>query len=177
MSSATTAGSAARSVTQQLLHAYEREYATTMKVLRAFPADQAELRPCATCKTARELAFVFAMERGLAQRVYNNAFATAMSGGGTPPAVPATWSEVIAAIETGQRQLLELLRSADDAALSEKVKFFTGPKTLGDYTRSEFLWFLIHDEIHHRGQFSIYLRMSGAKVPSIYGPSGDEPWT
>ena len=51
------------------------------------------------------------------------------------------------------------------------------PAGLDVYTRAEFLWFLIHDEIHHRGQFSIYLRMSGAKVPSIYGPSGDEPWT
>ena len=165
------------SPTQQLIHAFEREHATTMKVLRAFPADQAEFRPCPTCKTARELAFVFAMERGLAQRVYNNAFAKAMSGGGTPPAAPATWSEVIAAVENGQRELLGLLRTATDADLAETVKFFTGPKTLGDYTRAEFLWFLVHDEIHHRGQFSIYLRMSGAKVPSIYGPSGDEPWT
>ena len=29
------------------------------------------------------------------------------------------------------------------------------------------------DEIHHRGQLSTYLRPMGAKVPSIYGPSGD----
>ena len=56
------------------------------------------------------------------------------------------------------------------------MKFFVGPKQLGDYTRLEFCWFLLHDEIHHRGQFSIYLRMAGAKVPSIYGPSADEPW-
>lgn len=174
--SATAPAGAARGSLQQLIHAFEREHATTMKVLRAFPADQAELKPCATCKTARELAFVFALERGLARLVYENAFATAMSGGGTPPSAPETWSEVLAAIEAGQRELLDLLRSADDAALAEKVKFFTGPKTLGDYTRAEFLWFLVHDEIHHRGQFSIYLRMSGAKVPSIYGPSGDEPW-
>ena len=27
-----------------------------------------------------------------------------------------------------------------------------------------------------RGQFSVYLRMAGGKVPSIYGPSADEPW-
>ena len=30
--------------------------------------------------------------------------------------------------------------------------------------------------IHHRGQFSVYLRMAGGKVPSIYGPSADEKW-
>ena len=166
---------AGRTTRDQLIHAFEREHATTMKVLRAFPADKAELKPCPSCKSARELAFVFAMERGLAQLVYRNAFADGAPSG-APPAVPATWGEVLAAVELSQRELLDLLRSADDAALTETVKFFTGPRTMGDYTRQDFLWFLIHDEIHHRGQFSIYLRMSGAKVPSIYGPSGDEPW-
>ena len=32
------------------------------------------------------------------------------------------------------------------------------------------------DSIHHRGQLSVYIRPAGGKVPSIYGPSGDEPW-
>jgi uncharacterized damage-inducible protein DinB len=27
---------------------------------------------------------------------------------------------------------------------------------------------------HHRGQLSVYLRETGALVPSIYGPSADE---
>ena len=29
--------------------------------------------------------------------------------------------------------------------------------------------------IHHRGQLSVYLRLTGSKVPGIYGPSADEP--
>ena len=28
--------------------------------------------------------------------------------------------------------------------------------------------------VHHRGQLTVYLKMLGAKIPSIYGPSGDE---
>jgi len=28
--------------------------------------------------------------------------------------------------------------------------------------------------IHHRGQLTTYIRPMGGKVPSIYGPSGDE---
>jgi len=27
---------------------------------------------------------------------------------------------------------------------------------------------------HHRGQMTVYLRLMGAKVPSIYGPSADD---
>jgi uncharacterized damage-inducible protein DinB len=29
---------------------------------------------------------------------------------------------------------------------------------------------------HHCGQLTVYLRLTGAKVPSTYGPSADEPF-
>jgi uncharacterized damage-inducible protein DinB len=35
--------------------------------------------------------------------------------------------------------------------------------------------FTLSHLIHHRGQFSVYLRLVGARVPSIYGPTADEP--
>jgi uncharacterized damage-inducible protein DinB len=35
--------------------------------------------------------------------------------------------------------------------------------------------FVLNHMIHHRGQLVVYLRMLGVPVPSIYGPSGDEP--
>jgi uncharacterized damage-inducible protein DinB len=47
---------------------------------------------------------------------------------------------------------------------------------MAEVRRADMLWLMLNDSIHHRGQFSIYLRLVGAKVPSIYGPSGDEPW-
>ena len=34
-------------------------------------------------------------------------------------------------------------------------------------------WVLNHIA-HHRGQLSVYLRLLGATVPGVYGPSGDE---
>ncbi len=36
-----------------------------------------------------------------------------------------------------------------------------------------YLNFLLHHSIHHRGQLSMYLRPTGAKVPAIYGESYD----
>jgi len=27
---------------------------------------------------------------------------------------------------------------------------------------------------HHRGQMTVYLRLMGAKVPALYGPSADD---
>ena len=161
---------------QQFLDVYEREHATTMRVLRAYPPDQAELRPHAMCKTARELAWVFALERGLGTIVFNNGFA---SGGpsGEPPKVPESWDAVLAAVEQTHKDFGDLIRGTPDEKLNETVKFFVAPKTMGDVRRMDLLWSLLHDEIHHRGQFSIYLRMANGRVPSIYGPSADEPWT
>ena len=34
--------------------------------------------------------------------------------------------------------------------------------------------FVLHHIIHHRGQLSVYLRLTGVPVPAIYGPSADE---
>jgi uncharacterized damage-inducible protein DinB len=47
---------------------------------------------------------------------------------------------------------------------------------MGEFRVIDFLWFIFLDSIHHRGQMSVYLRCAGGKVPSIYGPSADEPW-
>lgn len=163
-----------KSAKQQYLEACDKEHATTMRVLRAFPKEKAELKPHPKLKNARELAFVFALECGLAMRVYNDDLAKGVSG--KPPQAPASWDEVIAAIEKGHTDLRKLVESASDADLEKKVHFLTGPKTMGEVSRIDFLNFLLDDQIHHRGQFSVYLRMADAKVPSIYGPTADEPW-
>ena len=160
---------------QQFLASYDREHATTMRVLRAYPTDKLELRPHPKCKTARELAWMFVLERGLGTRVMKNEFAKS-GPSGAPPAPPESWQEILGALEKAHREFGELITSTPDDKMSDPVKFFTAPKTLGDIPRIDFLWFLLGDEIHHRGQFSIYLRMADAKVPSIYGPSADEKW-
>lgn len=158
---------------QQFLDSYEREHATTMKVLRAFPAEKSELKPHARLRTARELAWVFVLERGLGTTVLNNEFGSTPPSA-LPPAPP--WKDVLAALAKAHQDFGDLVRAMPDAKLQETVKFFTGPKQVSDVKRVDFLWFVLSDQIHHRGQLSVYLRLADGKVPSIYGPSGDELW-
>ena len=161
---------------QRFLEMYDREHQTTMRVLRAYPADQGEFKPNERCKTARELAWIFAIEPRLGTMVVvNDAFASGMPSG-KPPEAPGSWDAVVGGIEQAHREFADSIRSMPDEKLEETVKFMTGPRQLGDVRRMDFLGFLLHDEIHHRGQFSIYLRAVGARVPSIYGPSEHEPW-
>jgi uncharacterized damage-inducible protein DinB len=163
------------SAKERFLEAYDREHETTMRILRAYPEDKQELRPHPRLKNARELAFVFVLERGLGTKVWHDEMVKSGVSGKAPEA-PAQLSEVIAALEKANADFRELVSKATDEELQQEVHFFVAPKTMGEYTRIDWIWFLLHDQIHHRGQFSVYLRMADGKVPSIYGPSGDEPW-
>jgi hypothetical protein len=156
------------------LSTLDNEFATTMKVLRNYPPDQLDLRPAPRCRTARELGWTFVMERGLGEMVFNDTFADDMSG--EMPTPPESWDELLETLESANARFRQLVADTPEAELDRKVRFFTGPGQMGEISRMDWLWFLLHDEIHHRGQFSIYLRMADAVVPSIYGPSADEPW-
>lgn len=161
------------SAKQQFINTYNQEHATTLRVLRAFPAAQADLRPHPKCKTARELAWMFVLEQGLCEKALTTGFDWSV-----PPAMPpapASLGDVAAAFDKGRGRLTALVGQRDDL-LSGSVKFPTAPRTISDVPLAQFLWMTLHDQIHHRGQFSIYLRMADGKVPSIYGPTADEPW-
>ena len=68
-------------------------------------------------------------------------------------------------------KLVEHVLAMDPAKLAQVVDFF-GMKM----PNAQFLvWQAVHNA-HHRGQLSTYLRPMGAKVPSIYGGSFDQPW-
>lgn len=164
------------SAKQAFLDTYEHEHETTMRVLRAYPEDELDLRPHEKCKTARELAWVFVLERMLGTMVFKDEF-DAENMSGEPPPPPESWDALLAALDEAHQEFGDLIRSTPDDELDREVRFFTGPGTLGEIPRMDWLWFLLHDQIHHRGQFSVYLRMADGRVPSIYGPSADEPWT
>jgi uncharacterized damage-inducible protein DinB len=163
-----------KSPKQQFLDGFERETATTLKVVKAYPADQSELRPHERLKTARELAAMFTMEMAAIDGVVRGTFTLPPK---LPP-VPQSWPEVIDAFEKTRTRTLEALRDAtDESLLSGSVPFATAPKIIGQWPKMELLWYLLCDQIHHRGQLSVYLRIAGGKLPSIYGPTADEPWT
>ncbi len=165
-----------KSPKQQFGEAFAREHERTMRVLRAYPDDQSDFKPHPRSRSAREVAWPLALGQ---ERLMLKALTTGFDWSkppDPPPSLPARISEIADAVELSYGNAAEALKSAGDAKLEGSVRFFVAPKTLGDYPTTEFLWYLLFDHVHHRGQLSVYLRMVG-KVPSIYGPSGYQPWT
>ena len=158
---------------QKFQDAWENESALTLKLLKAYPQDKTDLKPHPTCRSAKDLAWTFVFEGvGGAQAVQGEMKFPPPN----MPAMPATWQGMIGEVEKALKMMSDKVKKVDDAQLNTTVKFMTGPKKMSDRRRMDVLWYLLNDQIHHRGQFSVYLRMAGAKVPSIYGPSKDEPW-
>lgn len=157
---------------EQFLQNWEREFQTTVKVLKSFPGGKHDLRPHGKCPDARELAWRIVSE----EKIFVKGAQTGQFDFMNMPGPPATMQEIISTYERNHRDHADQLRKMSDADFNKSIKFMVAPNTMQDVRSGDTLWMLMMDTIHHRGQFSIYLRMADGKVPSIYGPSGDEPW-
>lgn len=63
----------------------------------------------------------------------------------------------------------------DEARWDAKARLLVNGAVAWETSLGDMLFGFLFDAIHHRGQLSSYLRPMGAKVPSIYRPSADDP--
>jgi len=157
---------------EMFLNNWQREFGTTMKILRQMPADKSGFKPAAEkARSAKEIATVFIQELGVVDGVVKGKVEF-----GAPMPSFATFGDVLKAYEGKQKEMVPKVQAMSEDDWNSKITTPVGPKQMGEVRRADMLWLMLNDSIHHRGQFSVYLRLVGAKVPSIYGPTGDEPW-
>ncbi|MFL5249188.1 MAG: DinB family protein, partial [Myxococcales bacterium] len=85
-----------------------------------------------------------------------------------------SYPEMLALFEQWSNELTDVAARMDDASWNRPVQFYYQGRLVNEQPVGQFLWYILFDAIHHRGQLSTYLRPMGAIVPSIYGPSGDK---
>jgi uncharacterized damage-inducible protein DinB len=141
-----------------------------INVLKAIPEEKSAYRPDPKARTAAELAHVLAVEEAALVSLARNGV---VEWKDTAP--PGRIEESVAAFERASSELNALMESMDDAAWERKVQFRMGEGGVWEDSLAQMVWGFLFDEIHHRGQLSTYLRPMGGKVPSIYGPSADDP--
>ena len=153
-----------------LIGAFKAERPKFERVLRAVPPDQMAYRPHERSSSAGDIVWLLASELDDACVVVDRGEIDYV----LPPA-PATLAERITAYERNASEFEHRLARLDDAAWGRPTRFLMDGKVVWEAPLGEMLWGFLFDAIHHRGQLSTYLRPMGAKVPSIYGPSADDP--
>ena len=143
---------------------WTNESKTTRSVLSRIP-EGSDYRPDPKSRTAQEIAWQIVCEEKMIIEALENGKAE-----WSPPSMPAMMQEVLAAYEAQSDTMAERWSALSQEKWDGNVAFFGA-----DRPASAMAWSFLFDIVHHRGQISTYLRPMGAKVPQIYGPSGDEP--
>jgi uncharacterized damage-inducible protein DinB len=154
---------------EHLAEYFKAEKPKFLKVLRAVPPEKASYRPHPRSSSAADIVWLLADELHDACELIDHSEVNYVQ----KPA--PSLAESIAAYERNVGELEKRLASLDDAAWEKKAKFLMNGQVAWESQLGEMLFGFLFDAIHHRGQLSAYLRPMGAKVPSIYGPSADDP--
>lgn len=151
-----------------MLDGIVREAETTKKVIAAVPDAASSYKPDPKARTAKELAWHIANTDiqfldGIADLNFKME---------SPEHKPETSAEVVAWYDQNIKRGVASIAAMTPEQLLTPIAFFgvfNLPAVL-------YLGFLNNHSIHHRGELATYLRPMGAKVPSIYGGSYDEPF-
>jgi hypothetical protein len=105
---------------QAFLDAWNREAATTLKVLRAYPADQIAMKPHASCRSAKELAWTFVFEGyGGAQGIKGE-----VKWPPPMPPMPDSWNGMVGEVDRAFRKIADEVQAVGEPQLNTTVKFF-----------------------------------------------------
>jgi uncharacterized damage-inducible protein DinB len=146
---------------------FETENSLTEKILRAIPPDALDYRPHPQSASAGDIAWTIV--RGLQVRIDMVSHGAVDIVRASHPAM----EDMLVHLENATREHSEQLHHLSPEHLSRQGRLRVGGRLALEQPVGDIVWLFHFDEIHHRGQLSTYLRPMGARVPSIYGPSGD----
>jgi uncharacterized damage-inducible protein DinB len=162
-------------LTQLFLAELEREAPRTRRALEQVPHDRDDWAPHPKSMPLGRLAgLVASMPSWIGLIVDQDELnLTPPEGQGTFQQ-PAT-SELVAVHEGHVDKGREVLsRTTDDFLMTTNWKLLAGGKVVMEQLRQVVLSDTFNHLAHHRGQLTVYLRLLGRTVPSIYGPTADD---
>lgn len=166
------------SISASMIPEFDQELATTRKVLERIPADKFAFKPHEKSFSMIALATHIANMYGWgADTMKNESFDVAPVGGEPykeePAADPAA---LLKKLDDNAAAFRAGLAAATDEQMMQTWSLLQGGNTVFAMPRVACIRGMIFNHIvHHRGQLSVYLRLNDLPVPSIYGPSADDP--
>ena len=156
---------------QEFLH----ESQTTKRLLERLPEDKISWKPHEKSMPMSRLATHITEIPQWAEVIVNQD-GLDMASVDFKPVMLESRQEILESLQKNLDKFAEVLGGKDDEHLMASWKLKEGDKVLVDLPRAAAIrGFVISHVIHHRGQLSVYLRENDVPLPSIYGPSADEP--
>jgi uncharacterized damage-inducible protein DinB len=161
-------------VADALLPEFDHEMATTRKLLERVPDDKLDWTPHPKSWNLARLATHVANIPTWA--VYTINHDSLDVGGMTGPTPIASREELLNVFDKAVAEARTAIAGAENDKLFQTWSLTAGEKTFFSMPRVAVLRsFVMNHHIHHRGQLSLYLRLNDVPLPSIYGPTADEP--
>jgi uncharacterized damage-inducible protein DinB len=85
-----------------------------------------------------------------------------------------TGEELMQALDKAAADARSAFENTTDEYLQTNWRLLARGQVVMEAPRYEMIQDTINHWAHHRGQMTVYLRLMGAKVPAIYGPSADD---
>ena len=140
-----------------------------VRILQALPIERLDYKPDERSQSAHQLAWLLATE---IESCLNAARDFKSEWISDPP---APMDQIIARLERSSADLpAKQIARMDEASWNKPAQFLYNGKVVLEQPAGQFLWYILFDAIHHRGQLSAYVRPMGGNVPAIYGDSADE---
>jgi uncharacterized damage-inducible protein DinB len=163
-------------LTELFLAELEREVPRSRHALEQVPADTREWKPHDKSMALGYLAdMVATMPSWIAMIVKQDQLDIAPKEGQQfRPPESKTSGEFTKALEHAAGEARAALQGTSDEFLQTHWRLLAAGTVVSDMPRHEMIRDTINHWAHHRGQMTVYLRLMGAKVPAIYGPSADD---
>jgi uncharacterized damage-inducible protein DinB len=86
----------------------------------------------------------------------------------------STTAAMLEHFEKNLQAAANALKNITEEQLSKPFELKNNGQLLFSSPKPESIGSTLNHWVHHRGQLTVYMRLNGIAVPSIYGPSADE---
>jgi uncharacterized damage-inducible protein DinB len=162
-------------LTEQFLAELDREAPRTRRALENVPLDRADWKPHAKSMALGQLAGLVATMPSWVTLILEqdelNLTPPPGQGQYQPPAMDKL-------VEVHDKHVIKgresLSKTNDEFLLTTNWRLVAGGHVVMNQPRYIVLRDTLNHLAHHRGQLTVYLRLTDSKVPAIYGPSADD---
>jgi uncharacterized damage-inducible protein DinB len=163
-------------VTELFLAELDREVDRSRRTLEQVPEGKHDWKPHEKSMIFGYLAdMVATIPTWITMIVKQDELDVAPPAGQQQPRTPKNSSrEFIDALDKAAADARDALAGTTDEHLRTPWRLLARGQVVMDLPRHEMIRDTINHWAHHRGQMTVYLRLMGAKVPALYGPSADD---